>query len=230
MPKPLIENPSEEFYAKYRSLLLRVFAGLTKIERMVLIHRYGLPLELANPRAQPTSRGPVVSKQIERRVGDFFKAFLGFKEERPSVEAHKTISEGKRLTPDLIHHLQEHETDLLEIEPRVFEHLVAEFLACHGFSDVAVVGSDPETSADIFAIARVGDLGHRVRYFIEVKRWKHRVGVEVIDRVLGAMIGEREKFGWHAAMIVSVVGFKRMRKYSRTDLDLRGVSLHDRNG
>jgi len=46
--------------------------------------------------------------------------------------------------------------------------------------------------------------------------------------VLGACLSERPQFGWHAALIVSVGTFTRTRKFSRTELSLRGVELRDR--
>jgi hypothetical protein len=72
-------------------------------------------------------------------------------------------------------------------------------------------------------------LGERVRYFVEVKRWKHRIGIEIINQVLGAMVDERPRFGWHAAMIVTVVGAKDLRKYTLEELRLKGVWIKDQS-
>jgi hypothetical protein len=108
----------------------------------------------------------------------------------------------------------------------VFEHLVAELLSSAGFHDVRLVGRNSASAADIFA-AYKGPLDSSVRYFVEVKRWKRSVGVEVVDRVIGAMQVERPTFGWHSAWIVSAVGFTDFRKYSRTTLKNLGVELKD---
>jgi hypothetical protein len=35
------------------------------------------------------------------------------------------------------------------------------------------------------------------------------------NQVLGAFLGERERFGWNAALIVTVGGFKDFGKWSR---------------
>jgi hypothetical protein len=209
--------------------MLKVFSGLTKLERKVVVMRFGLPSELTQPKTAPENINEPISEEIETRVRNFFKVVFGFREEIPSVQTHQVVSKFNNLTPQLIDHLRTHQDDLLAIQPKVFEHLIAEFLAYQGFSDIALVGSDPRTAADIFATTPAGQIGNKLRYFIEVKRWKERVGVEVIDRVLGAMIGEREKFGWHASIIISAVGFKKIRKYSKTELDLRGVWLKDRD-
>lgn len=229
MDKYLETRPPINFYEEHRNVMLNVFSGLTRMERKVLVMRFGLPSELAQPKTAPKVINEPISEEIGTRVRNFLKVIFDFQEETPSVQTHQVVSDFHNLTPQLIDHLRTHQHDLLAIHPKVFEHLIAEFLACQGFSDIALVGSDPRTAADIFATTPAGQTGDKVRYFIEVKRWKERVGVEVIDRVLGAMRGEREKFGWHASIIVSAVGFKKFRKYSKTELNLRGVWLKDRD-
>ena len=134
----------------------------------------------------------------------------------------------RKLTPELIRHLKRNEDDLRRIDPHVFEHLVAEFLAGRGFGDVRLVGTNPKTAADIYAAQVDDSIGIEHRYFIEVKRWKDKVGVEVIDRVHGAFIGERARIGWHAAIIVSVSGFKEIEKYTPYELRMMGIELKDR--
>jgi hypothetical protein len=37
------------------------------------------------------------------------------------------------------------------------------------------------------------------------------------------------QYGWHAAMIVSVVGFKDFEKYTREELAKRGILLRERS-
>lgn len=135
----------------------------------------------------------------------------------------------KRLEPSLIAHLQTHNDDLKRIHPLVFEHLFAEFLAAGGFSDVRLVGRNSRTSADIFAAKFIRAAGIPIKLFVEVKRWKHTIGIEIINQVLGAFLGERERFGWNAAMIVTVGGFKDFEKWSREELELKGLFLKDRD-
>lgn len=147
----------------------------------------------------------------------------------PSPAIADAIEKIDRLTPELIAHLRERQDDLRKVRWGVFEHLVGEFLAEQGFRDVRLVGRDPSTSADLYSTLVVDSAGVTVRFFIEVKRWRERVGITVINEVLGAMITERERHGWHAGMIVAIGGFADLRNYSRMQLDLRGVQLKERS-
>jgi HJR/Mrr/RecB family endonuclease len=147
----------------------------------------------------------------------------------PPVELTPVVETITKLTPGLIAHLKRHEDDLTKIHWRVFEHLVAEFFASRGFKDVSLVGTNAATAADIYAALYIDQIGIEHRYFIEVKRWKHKVGIEVVDRVYGALISERERFGWHAAIIVSAIGFKDMEKWTPYQLRMKGVELKDRD-
>lgn len=161
--------------------------------------------------------------------------FEYFKQEAESVP-HKhveivvprAIEEVEKLTPQLLDRLRSKTNDLEKLKADVFEHLVAELLASRGFHDVRLVGRNQKTSADILAGKYVDDIGEH-RYFVEVKRWKDRIGVDVIDRVYGAMLSERHDFGWSAAMVVSIVGFKKFRKYTVEDIRNLGIFLKDRN-
>lgn len=42
-------------------------------------------------------------------------------------------------------------------------------------------------------------------------------------------LGERERFGWNAALVVTVGGFKDFEKWSREELALKGLFLKDRD-
>ena len=88
----------------------------------------------------------------------------------------------------MIAHLKSHKDDIERINPEVFEHLVAEFLAAGGFDDVRLVGRNRRTQADIFAATKVGAFGVPMRLFVEAKRWRNRVGMEVINQVFGAYL------------------------------------------
>jgi hypothetical protein len=135
----------------------------------------------------------------------------------------------KRLEPSLIAHLQQNNDDLIKINPLLFEHLFAEFLAARGFDDVRLVGRNAKTSADIFAAKFIPGLDVPMRFFVEVKRWKNTIGIEVINQVLGAFLGERERFGWNAALVVTVGGFRDFEKWSREELALKGLFLKERD-
>lgn len=156
-----------------------------------------------------------------------------FLEQRSSphrlAELVPVIEKIKRLEPSLITHLQQHNEDLAKIHPLLFEHLFAEFLAARGFDDVRLVGRNGKTSADIFAAKFIPGADIPMRVFVEVKRWKHTIGIEVINQVLGAFLGERERFGWNAALVVTVGGFKDFEKWSREELALKGLYLKERD-
>jgi DNA-binding CsgD family transcriptional regulator len=145
------------------------------------------------------------------------------------AELVSVIETVKRLEPSLIEHLQRHNDDLKRIHPHVFEHLFAEFLAARGFTDVRLVGRNPRTSADIFAAKFIPEAEIPIKVFVEVKRWRDTVGIGVINEVLGAFLGEKERFGWSAAIIVTVGGFKDFEKWSREELALKGLFLKERD-
>ena len=143
----------------------------------------------------------------------------------------RTLIEGvKELSPDLIQHLKQYNEDLDKVEPEVFEHLVAELMASQGWNDVRLVGRNSETSADIFAMHYIPNAdGIPVRYFVEVKRTKERIGVEVFNQVLGAMISERDMHGWHGAIIVTLSGVRETRKFTSDDYCRKGIAIREKS-
>lgn len=144
------------------------------------------------------------------------------------IQTYAMVSKIKKLEPALIAHLKKHSNDLLSIDCYVMEHLVAELLAGNGFSDVRRVGANARTSADVFAGLYHHETGVEIRFFVEVKQVKGKIGVDVIDRVAGAILNERPTFGWTAAMIVSVHGFKNFTKYSPSNLKAMQIHLRDK--
>ena len=69
----------------------------------------------------------------------------------PSIVIRDVLAEIRELEPNLIEHLREHSEDLERIDPEVFEHLVGEFFVQRQmFSEIALVGRDSSTSADLF--------------------------------------------------------------------------------
>ena len=224
-----------------------LLATVSPYEELILKMRFGLlgrREHSTNEIAQHLQRSPSWVRQRQARALrklrsapslESMRSFLEWKKEHlekdeiASIELFPVVEKITQLTPDLIEHLRSHSKDLDNLRWDVFERLVAEFFASWGWEDVRLVGRNNKTSADIFAAYILNPLGVKVRYFVEVKRWKHKVGVQIIDQVYGAMLSERQAFGWHAAMIVSVVGFKDFEKYSRETLTLKGVELKDRN-
>jgi len=145
------------------------------------------------------------------------------------LELRAAIADVRQLTPELILHLKRHERDLEAVPWEVFEELVAEFMASWGdFTDVRLVGRDSSTQADIMAFHWAEPAGVRLKYFVEVKRTKDCVGIEVINQVHGAFALEQPRHGWTLAMIVSLGGFKDMKRFSRSELELRNLHLKGR--
>ncbi len=224
-----------------------ILVTLSPREEKVIKMRFGLeknerPLtqkEVAKHFAVTASRIRQIESKALRRLRhpsrsrllyaflDEARTWTGRAREAPA-ELVPVVETMRKLTPELIRHLKTHESDLTKIHWRVFEHLVAEFLASRGFSDVRLVGANAQTGADIYAVLKVDQIGIEHRYFIEVKRWRDKVGVEVIDRVYGAFLAERERMGWHAAVIVSVAGFKEIKKYTPYQLKMMGIEMKDR--
>lgn len=135
------------------------------------------------------------------------------------------LTQAKQLTPFLITYLKANPDDLVLLHWRVFEQLVAEFYASWGYDEVRLVGRNPNTAADVFALRKIQPDGTEVRVFIETKRWKDRVDVQVVDRVMGAFLAEKSTFGWHMAMIVTLTGFTKMKKYTPERLKMNGIEL-----
>jgi len=166
-------------------------------------------------------------KKAEQKVLEILSQ-QHLEQEVVNIDVSDVIEQAKELTPYLIEYLKNNENDLRKLPWQVFEHLIAEFFASWGYEDVCIVGRNSQTAADIIAMRKSDVSGVKIRYFIEVKRWRNRVGVEVVDRVIGAILAEREKFGWHLGMIVTIADFKKMGKYKSSQLSMLGIEL--RNG
>jgi hypothetical protein len=117
--------------------------------------------------------------------------------------------------------------DLGLLTPYVFEHLVGELLCSQGFEDVRLVGRDNSTAADIFAAQKLRGVDAPHRFLVEVKRTKRKVGIEVVNQVVGAMVTEKARHGWHSALIVSLSGFKSLKRESPEGLSLQGIELKE---
>ncbi len=227
-------------------LYSEVLATLTPREEKIIRMLYGLGTDAHSQKAvaehfkvSPARISQLKTKALRRlrypsrsrKVREFLNEVLGGRAQpiSPPPELIDVIEKLRTLTPELIDHLRRHEDDLIKVNPRVFEHLIAEFFASWGFDDVRLVGTNPRTSADIYVARILNPLGIEARFFVEVKRWKRKVGVEVINQVLGAMLSEKERFGWHAAMIVTVAGFTEFEKWDRQQLKLKGIELKDKS-
>lgn len=176
-------------------------------------------------------KGPRPINISQSRDGE--RKWKAEKIEPETDRARLTISEViegfLKLTPDLIQHLRRHDADLARVHSDVFEHLVGELMASAGWDDVRLVGRNPLTHADILALHYVPKSeGIPFRIFVEVKRWKGRIGVEVFNQVLGAMVSERERHGWHGAIIVALGGASNTRAFSRDEYRRKGLEVKDK--
>lgn len=234
--------------------LRKVLATLTPRQEVILRMRYGWAEKKRYSRKEVAERFKVSVSTVRRweltalevikhpsrqRILSEFKAInsnlveLGLdvvlKPEGGTIEFVDVVSSVRHLSAHLIHYLKMNPADIQKLRWDVFEHLIAEFFASWGFPDVRLVGRDPSTSADVFAVSRPDPTGLSYRYFVEVRRREERIDVNVIDRVYGAMVQERPSYGWHVAMIVSSVNFREFRKrgYSREELAMKGIELKD---
>ncbi len=145
----------------------------------------------------------------------------------PPVWIGDVIENVPALELSVIEHLQQHSADFAKLPWDVSEHLFAEFFSSQGWTDVRLVGRDPRTSADIF-VSNVPGEGRRARrVFVEIKQHKSKVGIEIVQSVLGAYVLERPKYEWQYAVIISPRGFKKFRKTSTPELRIRGIELKD---
>lgn len=149
--------------------------------------------------------------------------------ERTKVTISERIESVDCLTIDLIHHLKRHHDDIHKLQWDVFEHLVAEYLASKGFQDVAIVGRNKITSADIYAVHVVDATGDRLKFYVEVKRTREKIGIDIINNVIGAVALERPDIGWDVAIIVSLAGFRKFHKTSQKKVSYLGVKLKDKD-
>ncbi len=213
----------------------RILNSLTYIERTVFQLRTGLGdgysyqnLQVAHVFRSTPQKIAAIFRRARTKVLESLADELPESTIEVSVKS-SVLEATKTLTPHLIAHLKSVPDDLRLLDGTVFENLIAEFFAAKGFDDVRLVGRLSTTAADIYAMKRIQPDATEVRMFIETKRWKDRVGVEVVDRVYGAIVSEKETFGWHMAMIVSLAGFTNMRKYPGDRLRMLGIDLKDGN-
>jgi len=222
--------PPERIGKHYRDQLTHVLSTLTRRQEKLVRLRFGLGDGV--PRSQEvvaaifkTSRTTVA--RIEREAFERLKAIeSGLFARR--IQIRHAVETADALTPDLMSHLKSHHDDLDKIPWDVAEELVAEWLASTDFEDVTLVGRDKTTAADVFAVSHTSQVGIPIKLFVEVKWQKDKVGIEVIDRVLGAIVREQPKIGWTCGMIVSLGGYTNFKGESHESLALRGLQLRQK--
>jgi superfamily II DNA or RNA helicase len=98
---------------------------------------------------------------------------------------------------------------------RGFERIVVRLLSCQGFDDARLVGQTSDKGADVLA--------HRAgkRWLFQVKHWRQRIGLPVLDRTLEAMRTYRAD----VPAIVALTGFDERAREHQRRLQLDGIPM-----
>lgn len=96
-----------------------------------------------------------------------------------------------------------------------FERMVGRLLVCEGFEGIRMVGNPGDKGADI--------IGHRggKRWLFQVKHWKVKVGIQVIDQTIKAM----QIYKANIPAIVSLNGFDDEAREHQRVLMSRGIPI-----
>lgn len=133
---------------------------------------------------------------------------------------HTAIAAMSEITRDKVYSLLANEKDLLTVQPRFFEELVAELLSADGWQHVTLVKRLNAHGPDI--IAYLGDLRSE-SLIVECKRWNNSVGVDVVRTVMYWVVQE---FQATRGMVATTSRFTRdaielRERKHRWQLDLR---------
>ena len=150
------------------------------------VFRYGHVHVYSEPGA--THKGGPVSADPSNELWALEKA--------STRELKDVVSEAKDIEAALIAHLKRHPECMRQLNPEVFEKLIAEILADQGF-EVEWSGRARNTAADVLAVRKTEGLGLTERYNVECKRHaeRNRVGVELVRTLYGSVVDERASGG-----------------------------------
>lgn len=230
----LSDEARKELKLRARDHMSMMLSQLTRREEKVIRLRWGLGDGRPRTHAEIATIFQVSTSTASRWEKRALEHFAELDERyRLRVERKIHISEavGKvtELTPELIYHLKVNHEDIGKIPWDTAEHLIAEYLASRGFEDVRLVGRDRSTGADIYAARIIVPTRVPFRLFVEVKWRREKVGIEVIDQVLGAYLAEKQTHGWTAALLVSLAGYKDFRRETPQTLKLKSLELQDKD-
>lgn len=123
-----------------------------------------------------------------------FKPIGGLDETRIE-ELKPVISNLKDVELELIQALAANPKLMYELNPEVFEKLIAELMAGKGY-DVEWTGRTKNTGVDVIAV-KTDELGINSKFLVECKRYKesNSVGVELIRTLYGSVIAEQANGG-----------------------------------
>jgi len=220
-----------EYLQELRDSIDRVFDTLPRMERSILEQRFGYFSE-SRPRMtlEHVAREFEVTAdrimQIEERAMRIMsQSGTQSAPAGSSVSAEATVATCSRLSTDLIAHLRAHHNDISTIPPAILEHLVAEFFASWGYTDVRTVGRDSSTGADVHAVLVEPHAGIEQRLFIEVKRYNSPIEIDAIRTIHGAISLEKYLHGWNLGMVVTTSTFRDYAIAKEVEFNHFGVSL-----
>ncbi len=161
---------------------------------------------------------------LRQTYGDLPEAIDLNRPDKSEILVFDSLEAERQLTPFIMSYLRNKPDDFRRLDPGVFEQLVGEFFSSWGY-EVKLLGRNSRTGADIMALRKEQPPGFELRYLIEVKRERNRIGIEEIHRVLGVLFSEKQVRGWDIAFLFSASGFKDFRKTSPDELRKLGLVL-----
>jgi HJR/Mrr/RecB family endonuclease len=216
-----------------RKVRLRRFEKEKQVERRRIIDSLLAIYSLLETEALPPDKQLSIREELSRMAvklretyGDLPDAIDVHRINKADILVFDSLEAERQLTPFIISYLRNKPDDFLRLDPQVFEQLVGEFFSSWGY-EVKLLGRNPRTSADILALRKEEPPGFELRYMIEVKRERNRIGIEEIQRTLGVFLSEKPTRGWDVAFLFSASGFKDFRKTSPADLRKLGLVLKD---
>lgn len=107
------------------------------------------------------------------------------------------------------------EQTLASISWQAFERAVCRLLLCEGHTGVRLVGQTSDQGADVITHK------HEKRWLFQIKRWKNKVGLTVLDETIDALKVYRAAI----PVIVSLSGFDDQARAHQRTLLSRGVNM-----
>jgi HJR/Mrr/RecB family endonuclease len=131
------------------------------------------------------------------------------------------------ITREYMEWITKHSNVIDSVAADAFERIVAEVMASNGY-DVDITARVRGQSADVLAVQRRE--GGETRYLIECKRYSsdRRVGIAIVNQVLGALARARIQRPIHQAILVTSSSFTRDAKSEQAQL--RNLDLELRDG
>ncbi len=156
--------------------------------------------------------------QLNRRLTEQYDAFLG----RTENLSEELISAVRTVNEEFMIWIKTHSESLPNIAWEALERMTGEILASHGMQ-VTLTGRSRGANGDILAIDTTS--GRPTKYLVECKRYGNKIGVEIVNSVIGAKIFQDIE----RAMLVTTSTFTRDVVKSKPRLAELKVELRDGN-